>query len=119
MPRQSERTSSTRPGTLVKPGSRVSLQVSSGRQITMPNNLTGKDQNEAAAALQALGWTGQGQVQTVPTRDPTMDGKVLSTKPAAGSKFNKDDPVVFYVGSFSATSPPSSSPPGTGLFPFP
>ena len=109
--------SDPQPGTLVKPGSRVSLQVSSGRQITMPN-LVGKDQNEAAAALRALGWTGQGQVQTVPTRDPTMDGKVLSTKPSAGSKFNKDDPVVFYVGSFSATSPPSSSPPGTGLFPF-
>lgn len=103
-------------GSMVKPGSKVTLMVSNARQFTMPN-LTGQDPDSAQQALRATGWNGRVQTQEVPTNDVSMDGKVVATKPSAGSKLNKDDSVVFYVGKYSSSPPTSTT--GGGLFPFP
>lgn len=101
--------------TQVPPNTTVTLTVSNGGQITMPD-VTGMSRTQAEQALQAAGWTGQDSVQFVPTNDLALDGKVVSTAPPAGSKIDKSQAIVLNIGQFNVGSP-SSTTPTSGAFP--
>ncbi len=104
-------------GSQAPKGSTVTLIVSTGSQITMPD-LRGKTEEEAQSALQAAGWNGQLLVQEVPTTDITQDGKVQSTNPAPSSTVGKTQSVVLYIASFGGKQPPSSSTKPSSIPPF-
>jgi serine/threonine-protein kinase len=91
-----------------KSGSVVTLSISDGSQLTMPN-LSDKSPTEAMAALKAMGWNGQASESKQPTSDISMQGKVVSTSPASGQTLTKNQSVIFYVGEYDSN--PSSTPP--------
>ena len=105
-------------GTKARTGSTVTLVVSKGNQITMPQ-LQNMSKNEAEAALKAVGWNGTLSESEQPTGDSSKDDKVLSSTPQAGQKISKDQAITIYVGKYDSSS--TSSPPGSGggFFPFP
>jgi eukaryotic-like serine/threonine-protein kinase len=102
------------PNTQVRPNSTVTLTVSNGAQITMPD-VSGMSKTQAEQALRAAGWTGQDSVQSTPTNDLGLDGKVVSTSPAAGSKIDKSQTIILNIGQFNVNPPTSST--TSGIFP--
>ncbi|GAA2821721.1 Stk1 family PASTA domain-containing Ser/Thr kinase [Saccharopolyspora taberi] len=123
---RSDRDSSETPGTVVdqspagnskaKPGTKITLYVSNGQQISMPP-LTGLSASEARQRLQSMGWTGQLVETSEPTSDKDMDGKIVRSTPDGGQKLGKGDTVTVYVGEYesSPTTPPDDG--DGGFFP--
>ncbi|WP_114451408.1 Stk1 family PASTA domain-containing Ser/Thr kinase [Halopolyspora algeriensis] len=99
-------------GSSVRPGSEITLSVSNGSQITVPD-LTGLSESEAEDALEQAGWNGDLSTRKQATNDESMDDKVVGSSPAAGSAIGKDQPITLYIGDYGAS--PSSS--QGGLFP--
>ncbi|MGO3325683.1 Stk1 family PASTA domain-containing Ser/Thr kinase [Gordonia sp. (in: high G+C Gram-positive bacteria)] len=86
-------------GTSVRVGTTVQVVVSRGNQFTVPD-LRGKTPDQAQAALVSAGWdpnTINITERKVPlgNRD---DGRVMSQRPAAGSKLRKSESVSVVVG---------------------
>jgi eukaryotic-like serine/threonine-protein kinase len=104
-------------GTEARTGSTVTLTVSNGDQITMPN-LEGRSKSEAEQALRALGWNGSIQEQQQPTGDESMDDKVIGSSPAAGQKISKNQTVTLYVGNYDSDISTGNPSDGGNLFPF-
>jgi eukaryotic-like serine/threonine-protein kinase len=87
----------------VRKGSTVTLTVSKGNQIQMPDvrNLTPE---EAQATLEGAGWNGTLTTTETSTTDPTAIGRVISSSPSAGGALRKDQTVVIKVGQLGVTS---------------
>jgi serine/threonine-protein kinase len=90
-------------GASVPVGSSVTVYVSSGPpQVSVPD-LTGKTQDQAQAALQAVGLKlGQVTSESVPRRNE--DGTVQSQDPASGSSVAQGSQVDIVLGSFQPGS---------------
>ncbi|HUP70474.1 MAG TPA: Stk1 family PASTA domain-containing Ser/Thr kinase [Acidimicrobiales bacterium] len=108
-------------GASVDKGSPVTLFVSSGVETAKVPNVIGKRQEEATAALQALGFTVK--VENVVVASDADDGRVLEQSPTGDTEAPKGSTVTIRVGrkvGSSSTSTPSSTvatttstPPGT------
>ncbi|TDD84835.1 Stk1 family PASTA domain-containing Ser/Thr kinase [Saccharopolyspora karakumensis] len=105
-------------GTKARTGSTVTLVVSKGNQITMPQ-LQNMSKDEAEAALRAAGWNGTLSESEQPTGDMSKDDKVLSSSPQAGQKISKDQSITIYVGKYDSSSTSTDPGSGGGFFPFP
>ncbi|MFD3705964.1 Stk1 family PASTA domain-containing Ser/Thr kinase [Nocardia sp. NPDC058658] len=84
-------------GTNAEKGSTITVHVSSGDRITVPD-LTGLTPVQAQEKLRAEGWTGQLSQTTVITLDGNASGKVVGQNPAAGSTVVFNGNVVLHVG---------------------
>ncbi|WP_434451948.1 Stk1 family PASTA domain-containing Ser/Thr kinase [Lentzea sp. E54] len=78
-------------------GSLVTLRVSKGNQIEMPD-LTGMTEEQAENRLKSLGWNGNLNVQNeqVNTGSPQKD-KVISQTPTKGSPISKGSTVTLVI----------------------
>ncbi|WP_328293868.1 Stk1 family PASTA domain-containing Ser/Thr kinase [Kineococcus sp. NBC_00420] len=91
------------PGAQVTVGSKVTVLVSSGSNSAVVPDVSGKTQEEARAALTAVGLS----VGDVTTGDsPTVDkGEVISTDPAAQASVPKGSAVALTIASGKVTVP--------------
>ncbi|RRO13764.1 Stk1 family PASTA domain-containing Ser/Thr kinase [Saccharopolyspora rhizosphaerae] len=105
-------------GAKARNGSTVTLVVSKGNQIAMPQ-LQNMTADEAEAALKAAGWNGTVTETKQPTGDAAKDDKVVGSSPQAGQKISKNQTITLYIGDYDSSS--TSTPPGNGggIFPFP
>ena len=90
------------PGTTVKRGSRVRLNVSTGpnpQASTPVPDVLGQDEAAATSTLQGAGF--EVVVIDQPTTDQTEDGIVLDEQPAGGTRAPRGSVVTIYVGRFS------------------
>jgi beta-lactam-binding protein with PASTA domain len=90
------------PGTTLRRGSRVRVNVSTGpnpEPATTVPNVAGQDQTTAAETLSAAGF--EVAVLNRPTSDQSMDGLVLEQQPKAGSRIPAGSQVTIFVGRFS------------------
>ncbi|WP_336084626.1 Stk1 family PASTA domain-containing Ser/Thr kinase [Nocardia sp. SSK8] len=83
-------------GTSADKGSMVTVQVSAGDTITIPD-LTGQTATEAQSTLKALGWTGQLNVVKILTLDGSQNGKTVSQSPRAGSTARITDTIAITI----------------------
>ncbi|MDI9917666.1 Stk1 family PASTA domain-containing Ser/Thr kinase [Rhodococcus sp. IEGM 1379] len=87
-------------GTSATKGTTVTLRVSNGNKIAMPD-LTNKNVSDALATLRTAGWAGTAtqlvQTQTT-TLVPEMVGKIVSQTQPAGSEISKDSVITVSVG---------------------
>ncbi|WP_446223722.1 Stk1 family PASTA domain-containing Ser/Thr kinase [Nocardia sp. IBHARD005] len=84
-------------GTNAEKGSTITVQVSAGDRITVPD-LTGLTPVQAQEKLRGDGWTGQLSQTTVITLDGNASGKVVGQSPAAGSSVTINGNIVLHVG---------------------
>ncbi|MBL1073261.1 Stk1 family PASTA domain-containing Ser/Thr kinase [Nocardia sp. 2] len=84
-------------GTMVDKGSSVTVQISQGDEITMPD-LRGKTPAEAVTLLRQRGWNGQISQNTVSTLNTGDVGRIISQQPSAGSSLAKDGTVTITTG---------------------
>jgi beta-lactam-binding protein with PASTA domain len=90
------------PGTKVKHGSRVRLNVSTGPnpQASRPvPDVLGQDEATATSTLQGAGF--QVVVIDQATADQTEDGTVLDEQPGGGTQAPRGSVITIYVGRFS------------------
>jgi beta-lactam-binding protein with PASTA domain len=90
------------PGTTLRRGSRVRVNVSTGpnpQPATAVPNVVGQDQATAAQSLRAAGF--RVAVLNRPTSDQTKDGLVIEQQPKAGSNVPGGLQVTIFVGRFS------------------
>jgi len=93
---------STVPGTTLRRGSRVRVNVSTGpnpQPATTVPNVAGQDQATAAQTLSAAGF--KVAVLNRPTGDQSKDGLVVEQQPKAGSSIPAGSQVTIFVGRFS------------------
>ncbi|MGW6443686.1 Stk1 family PASTA domain-containing Ser/Thr kinase [Lentzea sp. NPDC055074] len=76
----------------VEKGATVTLTVSKGNQLEMPD-LVGLEQKEAEQKLRALGWNGSFNVEKVQNSDPTKRDKVLTQQIARGTAITRGTAV--------------------------
>ncbi|GGC64269.1 Stk1 family PASTA domain-containing Ser/Thr kinase [Hoyosella rhizosphaerae] len=85
-------------GTQATLGTTVTLQVSNGSQMQMPN-LMGSRPAEALQALRGAGWSGEGLIETRrPTLNPAEVGRIMSQQQSPGSTIGRNDPISVEVG---------------------
>jgi beta-lactam-binding protein with PASTA domain len=90
------------PGTTLRRGSRVRVNVSTGpnpEPATTVPNVAGQDQTTAAETLSAAGF--EVAVLNRPTSDQSTDGLVVEQQPRAGSRIPAGSQVTIFVGRFS------------------
>ncbi len=90
-------------GTAAPSGSTVTLSVSKGPASTQVPDVTGSNQANAEAILTAAGLTPA--VIYDPVTDPSQDGIVQSTDPAAGSPAKAGEVVTIHVGQLQSGAP--------------
>jgi serine/threonine-protein kinase len=95
-------------GTKLNKGGTVTLTVSKGNQIAMPD-LVGLSQQQAQAKLQALGWTGLFDSSTVSTGNQDEVNKIVEQDPAVGQPLSKDQTVRIQVGKQGGPPPPTTT----------
>ncbi|PTR25684.1 serine/threonine-protein kinase [Rhodococcus sp. OK519] len=87
-------------GSTAAKGDVITVQVSNGKQFTMPA-LTEMSVSQALEALRKAGWTGSSN-QLAQTRQSTLDatlvGKILGQQQPAGSDVAKNAPLTVMVG---------------------
>ncbi|MDQ4021595.1 MAG: Stk1 family PASTA domain-containing Ser/Thr kinase [Actinomycetota bacterium] len=107
-------------GAEVKAGTPVTLTVSRGNQLEMPD-LQGQTPSQAQSTLQRLGWTGTLKVATAPANDSDLVGRILDQDVPAGTGFARDQTITVTVGQSSASSTTSPSEGDDDIFdpPFP
>ena len=90
------------PGTTLRRGSRVRVNVSTGpnpQPATAVPNVVGPDQATAAQTLSAAGF--KVAVLNRPTSDQSKDGLVVEQQPKAGSRIPAGSQVTIFVGRFA------------------
>jgi eukaryotic-like serine/threonine-protein kinase len=92
-------------GQLLGEGSTVTLFVSNGKVVKVPD-VVGLTQGDAEAELRGAGFKASVTTRTVTA--PEQDGSVLSQSPRAGKKRAKGETVTIVVG---VLTPPAASPP--------
>jgi serine/threonine-protein kinase len=90
-------------GTTVKAGSTVTLTVSRGNQIQMPN-LRGLTPDQALAALQRMGWNGTLHQVFTQVNDPNQAGLIVAQDVPPGTGFARDQTITVNVGRENTTS---------------
>ncbi|MFF0541465.1 Stk1 family PASTA domain-containing Ser/Thr kinase [Nocardia thailandica] len=83
-------------GSNAEKGSKITVQVSAGDKIVIPN-LVGKTPQDAIETLRALGWTGQMNQSTVLTLDSSTSGQIMAQSPGAGSQLSLNGTVTVQV----------------------
>jgi serine/threonine-protein kinase len=90
------------PGTTLKPGSRVRVNVSAGpnpQPNTAVPSVVGQDQAAAVQALRDAGF--KVAVLNRPTADQSKDGLVVEQQPHANANIPGGSQVTIFVGRFS------------------
>ena len=90
-------------GSEVKKGSEVEVTVSNGQGTVVMPDVEGQPENTALNALRSRGATNIDVIEQE-TEDESMDGRVISQAPSAGTQILASDQVTIYVGVF--TPPP-------------
>jgi beta-lactam-binding protein with PASTA domain/predicted Ser/Thr protein kinase len=84
------------PGTLVPPGTRVTVSVSTGQSTTSVPDVRGLDESSAQATLENEGW--EVVIRDTPTQNPDEDGVVISQTPPPGQQAEPGARVTLFVG---------------------
>jgi serine/threonine-protein kinase len=87
-------------GQQVNEGSTVTIFVSNGEQVAVPD-VTGLSESEASAQLDGAGLSASVTTKTV--TDPADDGIVLSQNPSGGAQRSKGSAVTITVGQLDST----------------
>ena len=95
-------------GTLVPPGTRVTLNVSTGQSTTAVPDVVGEEEASARATLQNEGW--RVLIRDTPTTNPDEDGFVITQTPPPGEQADPGSQVIIYVGRFQEIGPPPPPP---------
>ena len=95
-------------GTLVPPGTRVTLNVSTGQSTTAVPDVVGEEEASARATLQNEGW--RVLIRDTPTTNPDEDGVVITQTPPPGEQAEPGSQVIIYVGRFQEIGPPPPPP---------
>ena len=95
-------------GTKLNKGATVTINVSKGNQIAMPD-LDGLSVQQAQNKLQQLGWTGLFDQSQVSTGDPNEVNKIVNQEPAPGQPLSKDQTVKIQVAKLGGTAPTTTS----------
>ncbi|MGH3897881.1 MAG: Stk1 family PASTA domain-containing Ser/Thr kinase [Pseudonocardiaceae bacterium] len=95
-------------GTEVKAGTQVTLTVSRGNQLQMPD-LRGQTPNQALQTLRRLGWTGAFKQINAPANDSNLVGRILDQDVPAGTGFARDQTITITVGQDSSSSTTTTS----------
>ncbi|NYH80760.1 serine/threonine-protein kinase [Actinopolyspora biskrensis] len=104
-------------GAKAEPGDTITLSVSNGSQMQMPD-LSGLEASEAKKALRDNGFEGNVSTEKKPVSDSSKEDTVVSTSPSAGSEIDKSQSVTLYIGTEQETpSSSSSTETSDGLFP--
>jgi eukaryotic-like serine/threonine-protein kinase len=90
-------------GTLAPPGTRVTLNVSSGVSTTSVPDVVGDDEATARASLENEGW--RVLIRDTPTTNPNEDGVVITQRPAPGEQAEPGSQVVLFVGRYQELEP--------------
>ncbi|WP_415971805.1 Stk1 family PASTA domain-containing Ser/Thr kinase [Rhodococcus sp. 077-4] len=93
-------------GTTVAENTVVTLRVSNGDKIPMPD-LSGLTEAQALTALQSAGWTGTVanlSTSSQSTLDPLMVGRVVNQTQPAGSEISKSDTITVSIGALGIPS---------------
>jgi beta-lactam-binding protein with PASTA domain/predicted Ser/Thr protein kinase len=98
------------PGTLVPPGTRVTLSVSTGQSTTAIPDVRGLDESSAQATLENEGW--QVVIRDTPTQNPDEEGIVISQTPPPGQQAEPGARVTLFVGRLQQQPQPPPPPPG-------
>ncbi|HET8652294.1 MAG TPA: Stk1 family PASTA domain-containing Ser/Thr kinase [Gaiellaceae bacterium] len=91
-------------GTLAPPGTRVTLNVSTGISTTAVPDVVGEEEASARATLQNEGW--RVLVRDTPTTNPDEDGIVITQTPPGGEQAEPGSQVIIYVGRYQELEPP-------------
>jgi beta-lactam-binding protein with PASTA domain/predicted Ser/Thr protein kinase len=83
-------------GTKLKKGATVTLSVSRGNQIEMPD-IEGLSQQQAEQRLRERGWTGLFDVSQTGTTDPNEHNRIVRQDPDAGQPLSKDQTVRIQI----------------------
>ncbi|SDK26687.1 serine/threonine protein kinase [Actinopolyspora mzabensis] len=106
-------------GSSVPKGSEVTLSVSDGSQMRMPD-VIGFDESEAKSALREAGFKGTVRTGEKAVSDSSQEDTVVATSPSASSKLDRNGEVTLRIGveenEESPTDTSSTSPPGGGIF---
>ncbi len=103
-------------GTNVKPGSTVTIVVSSG--VVLVPNVVGETADQARSDLSGSGFSNINTVKQT-TSDESQDGLVIKQAPPAGTKSSTSGSVTIYVGKFVAPPPTTTTTPSTTTTPKP
>jgi serine/threonine protein kinase/beta-lactam-binding protein with PASTA domain len=90
-------------GNTVKAGSTVTLTVSRGNQIQMPD-LRGQTPSQAQNALRKLGWTGTLKQVFTPVEDAGQVGFIVAQDVPVGTGFARDQTITITVGQSNAAT---------------
>jgi beta-lactam-binding protein with PASTA domain len=99
-------------GTSVKAGSGVTLIVSRGNQLQMPD-LRGQTPTQALNTLAKLGWVGTLKKTFTPTEDANQAGIIVSQDVPPGTGFTRDQTITITVGRDNTTTSTTTS---SGVF---
>ncbi len=99
-------------GNTVKAGATVTLTVSRGNQIQMPD-LHGLTPTQAQNALIKLGWTGTLKQVFTPVEDAAQVGLVVAQDVPAGTGFARNQTITITVGQNNATTSTTTT---SGIF---
>jgi serine/threonine-protein kinase len=94
-------------GTQQPKGSVITLQVSSGPQVSQIPDVTSRTEAAATAQLETSGFAVQVVEEIV--EDQGLDGRVLSQDPEGGTEAEQGTTVVIVVGRFEAAPPPATT----------
>ncbi|MCE0761858.1 Stk1 family PASTA domain-containing Ser/Thr kinase [Pseudonocardia kujensis] len=86
-------------GTRVAPGTTITLQISRGNQVQMPN-VVGQSVNDAVDQLRSAGIRNY-QLQATQVNDSSQNNRVVRTDPSAGKSVDPEDTVTLVVGQSS------------------
>jgi serine/threonine-protein kinase len=95
-------------GTGVKAGSTVTLTVSRGNQLQMPD-LHGQSPNQALNTLRKLGWAGTLRQVFTSVNDTNQVGVILTQDVPPGTGFARDQTITVTVGRDNATTSTTTS----------
>ncbi|MGH3539484.1 MAG: PASTA domain-containing protein, partial [Pseudonocardiaceae bacterium] len=95
-------------GNTVKAGSTVTLTVSRGNQIQMPD-LRGQTPTQAQNTLRKLGWTGTLKQVFTPVEDATQVGFIVAQDVPTGTGFARDQTITITVGQNNAATSTTTS----------
>ena len=90
-------------GNTVKAGTTVTLTVSRGNQIQMPD-LRGQTPTQAQNALRKLGWTGTLKQVFTPVEDAAQVGFIVAQDVPVGTGFARDQTITITVGQSNAVT---------------
>ena len=99
-------------GANVKAGSAVTLTVSRGNQLQMPD-LHGLTPDQALNSLKKVGWAGTLKQILAPARDADQVGVILTQDVPPGSGFTADQTITVTVGRDNASTSPTTT---SGIF---